>query len=81
MSARLARMVVRVDRGLHETLTTIAARLFNETRIEHPHAAIVRGLIALGLATVAGNKVLAPLFAGSRIARGRKKGARRPPAC
>lgn len=79
MSARLARMVMRVDGGLHGTLAGIAERLLAETRIEHSQSAVVRGLIALGLATVAGNDVLAPLFAGARVARGRKRGARRRP--
>ena len=46
MSRRLARMIVRVDAGLHETLTTLAARLFNETRLEYPHASVVRGLLS-----------------------------------
>jgi hypothetical protein len=79
VSQRLARMVVRVPLDLNEALTTIAARLFNETRIEHSHSAIVRGLIAIGLAAVAGNDVLAPLFVNARVARGRRRGARRPP--
>ena len=73
---RLARLVLRVPRGLDETLTDIAGRLFDETEKNHPMAAVVRGLINIGLAEVARNDVLAPLFAGVRIPRGRKK---RPP--
>ena len=76
MSARLARMVVRVDAGLNDTLTTLAARLFNETRLEYSLASIVRGLIAIGLRAVSDAPRLAPHFVGVRIARGRKKGAR-----
>jgi hypothetical protein len=72
-------MVVRVDAGLNGTLTIIAARLFNETRLEYSLASIVRGLIAIGLRAVTDAPTLAPLFVGMRVARGRKKGERRPP--
>lgn len=78
MSRRLARMVIRVDAGLHETLTTLAARLFNETRHDYSLASMVRGLIAIGLIAVADVPHLAPMFAGSRLQRGRKKGELRP---
>ena len=70
---RLARLVVRVDRTLHSTLDGIAGRLFMETAYDHSHAAVIRGLIRLGLATVAGASQLAPLFANARIPRGRKR--------
>lgn len=73
MSARLARLVVRVPRDLGAHLDGIAKRLFMETAFDHSHSAIVRGLIAIGLATVARNDVLAPLFVGTRIPRGRKR--------
>lgn len=79
MSARLARMVVRIDRDLHGTLAGVAERLFAETSVEHSNSAVVRGLIAIGLGTIAGNVALASLFAGARIARGRKRGERRGP--
>jgi hypothetical protein len=80
VSARLARLVVRVPIDLGATLDGIAGRLFEETRIEYSHASIVRGLIRMGLTTVtvAGDDGLAPLFAGVRVPRGRKKGERRP---
>ena len=77
MSPRLARMVIRIPPGLDETLTDIAGRLFDETERNHPLAAVVRGLITIGLAAVANTPKIAPLFVGVLIARGRKKGARR----
>ena len=79
VSMCLVRMVIRVDAGLNNNLTTIAARLFNETRLEYTLASVTRGLIALGLRAVAEAPVLAPLFVGARIPRGRKKGTRFPP--
>ncbi len=75
----LVRQVLRVDPGLNDNLATIAARLFNETRLEYPLAAVIRGLIALGLRVVSDAPLLAPLFVGARVARGRKKGTRFPP--
>lgn len=80
MSRRLARLVVRVPIDLGATLDGVVARLFEETQLDYSRASIVRGLIRMGLATVMGNDVLAPLFAGTRIPRGRKKGERRPHA-
>jgi hypothetical protein len=74
---RLDKLVIRVPAGLDETLTDIAGRLFDETEKNHLIAAVVRGLITLGLAEVARNDVLAPLFVGVLEARGRKKSARR----
>lgn len=70
---RLARMVLRIDRDLGMQFDVIADRLSTETAKDYSRAAVVRGLLALGLATVAGNDVLAPLFAGARIPRGRRK--------
>ncbi|MEP7125050.1 MAG: hypothetical protein ABJE95_29240 [Byssovorax sp.] len=75
-AGKLARMVVRVDPELNGALTAIAGRLFNETRLEHSHSAIVRGLVTIGLASIAGAPDLAPLFVGVRIPRGRKPGTR-----
>ena len=74
---RLARLVIRVPRDLVAALDKIAARLFNETAYDYSYAAIVRGLIALGRAAVAETEQIAPLFADTRIARGRKRGHRR----
>ena len=79
MSRPLARLVMRVDPSLNDTIATIAARLFNETRLEYPLASVIRGLIALGLLTIAEAPLLAPLFVGARVPRGRKKGTRFPP--
>jgi hypothetical protein len=70
-------MVIRIPLGLDKTLTDLAGRLFDETERNHPLSAVVRGLIAIGLAAVANTPKLAPLFVGALIARGRKKGARR----
>lgn len=72
-------MVLRVSPALQEDLTTISERLFRETRLEYSYAAIVRGLITLGLASIAGKASLAVEFAGTRIPRGRKRGERWKP--
>jgi fructose-specific phosphotransferase system IIC component len=69
-------MVIRIPPGLDETLTDLAGRLFDETERNHPLAAVVRGLIAIGLTVVADAPQLAPLFVGVLIARGQKKGVR-----
>jgi hypothetical protein len=79
VSRPLARQVLRLDPSLNDTLATIAARLFNETRLEYPLASVIRGLIALGLLAIAEAPLLAPLFVGARVPRGRKKGTRFPP--
>ena len=78
MTPRLARMVIRIPPGLDETLTDLAGRLFDETERNHPLAAVVRGLIVIGLTVANDTPKIAPLFVGVLIARGRKKGARRP---
>ena len=77
--SKLVRMVLRVSPALQEDLTTISERLFRETRLEYSYAAIVRGLITLGLASIAGKASLAVEFAGTRIPRGRKRGERWKP--
>jgi hypothetical protein len=69
-------MVLRVSPELQEDLINISERLFDETRLEYAYAAIIRGLITLGLAAIAGKPNLAPEFAGARVARGRKQGER-----
>lgn len=79
MTPGLARMVIRVSPTLRPTLGTIAERLLMETGLDYSHAAIVRGLVAVGLLVVGRAPHLAPLFVGVRIARGRKKGPRRSP--
>ena len=78
MSALLIRMVMRVPRALPARLTTIATHLYDETRLEYSHAAIVRGLIAMGLERLEGVPSLAVEFAGARVPRGRKAGSGRP---
>ncbi|MFS8068483.1 MAG: hypothetical protein ACMG6S_19160 [Byssovorax sp.] len=72
---RLVRMVLRVSPALQEDLLSISERLFDETRLEYSYAAIIRGLITLGLASIAGKTSLAVEFAGARVPRGRKRGA------
>ena len=72
MSALLIRMVMRVPRDLPERLTKIAEHLYDETKLEYSFAAIVRGLIAIGLEKIDGAPSLAVEFAGARVARGRK---------
>ena len=74
MSARYCRLIVRVDPELPERLTMIQERLYDETRIEYAYAAIVRGLISLGLNQVEGAPNLMVLFIGARVKRGRKPG-------
>lgn len=69
-------MVLRVTPALQHDLTRISERLCRETRMEYSCAAIVRGLIRLGLASIAGKTSLAVEFAGTRIPRGRKRGGR-----
>ena len=76
LDARLIRMVLRVSPELQEDLITISERLFDETRLEYSYAAIIRGLIALGLASIDGKANLAVEFAGARVPRGRKRGDR-----
>lgn len=69
-------MVVRVPRELPERLAMISQHLFEETRLEYSHSAIVRGLIDLGLNQIDGAPHLAHLFIGARVKRGRKPGWR-----
>ena len=77
LDARLVRMVLRVSPELQEDLISISERLFDETKLEYSYAAIVRGLISLGLATIRGKASLAVEFAGERVPRGRKGGTLR----
>jgi hypothetical protein len=66
-------MVLRVSPALQGELTTLGARLRKETRLDYSCAAIVRGLIAVGLSSIAGQSSLAVVFAGARVPRGRKR--------
>ena len=68
-------MVLRVSPELQEDLITISERLYDETRLDYSYAAILRGLIALGLASIAGKASLAVEFAGARVPRGRRRGS------
>ena len=70
---RLARMVIRVPRDFGTVLDDLAEKLFTETAYAHSHAAIIRGLLRLGLLAIADEPQIAPRFDGVRIARGRKK--------
>ena len=76
MDSKLVRMVLRVSPDLQDDLISLSERLFDETRLEYSFAAILRGLIALGLASLAGKPSLAGEFAGARAMRGRKRGER-----
>ncbi len=69
-------MVLRVSPELQDQLIAIGERLFDETRLEYSYSSIIRGLISLGLASIADKAALAPEFAGARIPRGRKQGER-----
>ncbi|MFS8069416.1 MAG: hypothetical protein ACMG6S_23890 [Byssovorax sp.] len=77
LDPRLVRMVLRVPPELQEDLISLSERLFDETRLEYSYAAIIRGLIALGLGAVVGKESLAVEFAGARVPRGRKRGTAR----
>lgn len=77
---RLFRMVVRVEPDLSVTLNEVVKRLLAETRCTYSLAAVVRGLVVLGLREVSGAPHIAGFFAGSRVKRGRKRGERRAPA-
>ncbi len=74
LDPRLVRMVLRVSPELQENLISISERLYDETRLEYSYAAIIRGLISLGLASIAGKASLVVAFAGCRVPRGRKRG-------
>ena len=79
MSARLARMVVRVDASLSHTLSDLSDRLLGETMDHYSYSAIVRGLLRCGLVMVATTQAplsIAPFFAGTREGRVRNPGAR-----
>jgi predicted DNA-binding protein len=68
------RVVLRLFPELRQALDVLAARLTNETGVAFPRAAVLRGLIGLGIAAVADHATLAPTFIASRVARGVKKG-------
>ncbi len=74
ITARLARMVVRVEPDLPATVLDISSRLLAETGQQYSRAAIMRGLLAIGLVTVANASSLAPLFVGAVVKQGRKSG-------
>jgi hypothetical protein len=76
VSVSYCRMVLRVPPELPERLTMIQQHLYEETRIEYSYAAIVRGLISLGLNQIEGAPRLTVLFIGARIPRGRKPGGK-----
>ncbi len=76
LDTRLVRMVLRVSPDLQEDLINISERLFDETRLDYSYAAIIRGLITLGLASLVGKETIAVEFAGARVPRGRKRGER-----
>jgi hypothetical protein len=68
------RVVLRLFPELLQALDVLAARLTSETGIAFPRAAVLRGLIGLGIAAIAEHATLAPIFSASRVARGVKKG-------
>jgi hypothetical protein len=73
-ASRLRRAAVRIPEELLGEIGGVAQRLQEETGLEHSAAAVVRGLLALGLAALAGREHLAPAFVGVRVARGKKRG-------
>ena len=68
------RVVLRLSPALRQVLDLIAVRLTTETGAAFPRAAVLRGLIGLGIVAIAGHTTLAPIFLSSRIPRGVKKG-------
>lgn len=74
-AADLPRVGVRIEPHQLGTLTDLAARLFAETQVEHSQATIVRGLLALGIASLDGVTDLARAFEVARLPRGRKPNA------
>jgi hypothetical protein len=60
--------------GVVDELREDLARITNETGVIFPRAAVLRGLIGLGIAAITGHATLAPIFIASRVARGVKKG-------
>ena len=76
LNPKLVRMVLRVHPELQEDLISISERLFDETRLDYSYAAIIRGLISLGVGSLAGKQSLAVEFAGARVPRGRRRGQR-----
>ncbi len=78
MSVKYCRLILRVPPEMPERLTRIQEHLLDETRLEYPFSAILRGLIELGLNQIEGAPYLAVLFAGCRVKRGRKPGSRLP---
>jgi predicted DNA-binding protein len=68
------RIVLRLFPELLQALDVLAERLTNETGADFPRAAVLRGLIGLGIAALADHATLAPIFSASRVARGVKKG-------
>lgn len=72
VSATLIRTVLRLPPKVQGDLMNLRERLFDETKLEYSYAAILRGLISLGTASLAGKESIAVEFAGARVPRGRK---------
>jgi hypothetical protein len=70
---RFARLVIRVPPAFGTVLDDLGERLFMETAYAHSRAAVVRGLLRLGLLAIAHEPEIAPRFDGVRIPRGRRK--------
>lgn len=73
----MRRAVMRVPPEILAEVAEVAQRLHLETGLDYPAAAVVRGLLVIGLASLAGREHLAPAFVGARVKRGRKRGDRR----
>ena len=74
-ASRLRRAAIRVPEELLGEIAIVADRLHEETGLEHSAAAVVRGLLVLGLGAIAGREQIAPAFVGVRVPRGEKQGA------
>jgi hypothetical protein len=69
----LRRAVFRLPPELRAEIAAVALRLRVETGVEHSAAAVVRGVLVLGLASLVGRESLAPAFIGARLKRGRPR--------
>jgi hypothetical protein len=69
----MIRKVLRVPAEMIGDVKAVQARLFEETKQAYSAAAIVRGLVTIGLEALRDRRALAAAFAGARVPRGRKK--------
>jgi hypothetical protein len=69
----MIRKVLRVPAEMIGDVKAVQARLMDETKQNYSAAAIVRGLVTIGLESIRDRRALAAAFVGARVPRGRKK--------